>query len=250
MFAVEVQDAQGRVVPITDNWSPSKSPAKGKLIGVGNGDPTDQEPDKGTSRKAFSGFCMAHCAVNKDGRQHHRRGHFARTHLRRGHHPSKAVTLRPQVAVWKREVPSGQGVTGLWRPVRASSGPSDDFISMLAGTNAVFTLRQDGGKLTGMVEGIAGFFGGDDVPIPVVAGTVNGDRIAFKSGDSSFTGSINGDRIELQRSLNLPWETPSLRRRSRDDPRSGPAPDGSDPSTDPTGEVPSSIPVVLRRVER
>lgn len=110
--------------------------------------------------------------------------------------------------MWEREVPSGSGVTGLWRPVPASTGPSDDFISMIAGTNAVFTLRQDGGKLTGMVEGIAGFFGGDDVPIPIVEGTVSGDHVAFKSGDSNFTGAIKGDRIELQRSLNLPWETP------------------------------------------
>jgi hypothetical protein len=59
-----------------------------------------------------------------------------------------------------------------------------------------------------MVEGIAGFFGGDDVPIPIVEGTVSGDHVAFKSGDSNFTGAIKGDRIELQRSLNLPWETP------------------------------------------
>ena len=48
MFAVEVQDAQGRVVPITDNVVTFKVTGTGKLIGVGNGDPTDQEPDKGT----------------------------------------------------------------------------------------------------------------------------------------------------------------------------------------------------------
>ncbi len=52
-------DAQGRVVPITDNEVTFKVTGAGKLIGVGNGDPTDQESDKGTSRKAFSGFCMA-----------------------------------------------------------------------------------------------------------------------------------------------------------------------------------------------
>ena len=53
------EDAQGRVVPITDNVVTFKVTGAGKLIGVGNGDPTDQEPDKGTSRKAFSGYCMA-----------------------------------------------------------------------------------------------------------------------------------------------------------------------------------------------
>ena len=47
MFAVEVQDAQGRVVPITDNEVTFKVSGAGKLIGVGNGDPTDQESGQG-----------------------------------------------------------------------------------------------------------------------------------------------------------------------------------------------------------
>ena len=46
-------------MPITDNEVTFRVSGAGKLIGVGNGDPTDQESDKGTSRKAFSGFCMA-----------------------------------------------------------------------------------------------------------------------------------------------------------------------------------------------
>ena len=55
---VEVQDAQGRVVPITENDVTFKVTGPGEVIGTGNGDPTNQEPDKGTSRKAFSGLCM------------------------------------------------------------------------------------------------------------------------------------------------------------------------------------------------
>ena len=55
MFSVEVHDAQGRVVPITDNQVTFAVSGGGKLIGVGNGDPTDHQSDKGTSRKAFSG---------------------------------------------------------------------------------------------------------------------------------------------------------------------------------------------------
>ena len=47
MFAVAVQDAKGRVVPITDNEVTFKVSGSGRLIGVGNGDPTDQAPDKG-----------------------------------------------------------------------------------------------------------------------------------------------------------------------------------------------------------
>ena len=30
---------------------------------------------------------------------------------------AKAVEVRPQIAVWEREVPKGAGVTGLWRPM-------------------------------------------------------------------------------------------------------------------------------------
>lgn len=250
MLAVEVQDAQGRTVPITDNEVTFRVSGAGELIGVGNGDPTDHASDKGTSRKAFSGFCMALVQSSKKA------GNITVEATSPGLAPAsvtiatKAVKLRPQVAVWEREVPSGTGVTGLWRPVPKSGAPSDDFVSMIVGVNTVFTLRQDGNKLTGTVEGGAGFFGGDDVPSPIIEGKVDGDRVSFKSGDSTFIGTFKGDRIELQRSLNLPWETPAPPKEEPGRPAIGPAPDGSDPSIDTTWEVPSSIPVVLRRAER
>jgi len=59
MFAVEVQDSQGRVVPTADNQVSFRVYGEGRVIGVGNGDPTSQESDKGSSRKTFSGLCMA-----------------------------------------------------------------------------------------------------------------------------------------------------------------------------------------------
>ena len=59
MFAVAVHDAQGREVPIADNEVRFQISGPGKLIGTGNGDPTDHASDKGASRKAFSGLCMA-----------------------------------------------------------------------------------------------------------------------------------------------------------------------------------------------
>jgi len=250
MFAVEVQDAQGRTVPVTDNEVTFRVTGAGKLIGVGNGDPTDHAPDKGASRKAFCGYCMALVQASKTG------GSITVEATSPGLAPAtvtiaaKPVKLRPQVAAWEREVPSGPGVTGLWRPVLASGGPGDDFISMIVGVNTVFTLRQEGGKLTGTVEGGAGFFGGDDVPSPIMQGTVDGDRVAFKSGNSDFKGAVKGDRIELQRSVNLPWETPKPPKEEPGRPAIGPAPDGSDPSIDATWQLPSSIPVVLSRVER
>ncbi len=65
MFSVEVHDAEGRVVPVTDNSVNFRISGEGRLIGTGNGDPTNQEPDKGTSRKAFSGLCMALVQTSK-----------------------------------------------------------------------------------------------------------------------------------------------------------------------------------------
>src|SRR4029077_18217525 len=51
---VEIQDEQGRVLPITDQEVTFNVTGSGKLIGVGNGDPTDHESDISSSRKAFS----------------------------------------------------------------------------------------------------------------------------------------------------------------------------------------------------
>ena len=250
MFAVEVQDAQGRTVPVTDNEITFRVTGAGKLIGVGNGDPTDHASDKGALRKAFCGYCMALVQASKTGGSITVEATSPGLASAAVTIAAKPVKLRPQVAVWEREVPSGPGVTGLWRPVLPSGGPGDDFISMIVGVNTVFTLRQDGGKLTGTVEGGAGFFGGDDVPSPIMQGTVDSDRVAFKSGNSDFKGAVKGDRIELQRSVNLPWETPKPPKEEPGRPAIGPAPDGSDPSIDATWQLPSSIPVVLRRVER
>ncbi len=66
----------------------------------------------------------------------------------------KAVALRPQVAVWEREVPAGSGITGLWRPIPGAG--TTGLLASVAATATVFTLRQDGSNLTGSVEGIGG----------------------------------------------------------------------------------------------
>jgi len=56
---VEVVDAQGRVVPVADNKITFTLTGPAKLIGVGNGDPTCHELDKGDSRSAFNGLAQA-----------------------------------------------------------------------------------------------------------------------------------------------------------------------------------------------
>jgi beta-galactosidase len=64
VVTVEVVDAQGRVVPVASNDVSFKLSGPGRLIGVGNGDPSCHEPDKPASssdarRSAFNGLCMA-----------------------------------------------------------------------------------------------------------------------------------------------------------------------------------------------
>ena len=64
VVAVEVVDDQGRVVPTAANEVVFRIEGPGRLIGLGNGDPSCHEPDKPSSfsearRSAFNGLCMA-----------------------------------------------------------------------------------------------------------------------------------------------------------------------------------------------
>jgi beta-galactosidase len=162
---------------------------------------------------------------------------------------AKSATLRPQVAVWEREVPMGSGVTGLWRPMPPATSDSS-LLALLARSGAmVFTLRQEGNTLTGNVEGGGrSFSGGSDVPAPITEGKVDGGRVSFKVGNSTYSGTVKGDQIELQRSMEVRSSNTST------EPAGGlavgPPPDGTDPSRDPSFHLPSSIPVVLHRVQR
>ena len=114
---VEIQDEQGRVLPITDQEVTFNVTGSGKLIGVGNGDPTDHESDISSSRKAFSGLCMGIVQASKSA------GGIRVEVTSPGLTAASAtvaatnVTLQPQVSVWERKVPAGPGITGLWRPV-------------------------------------------------------------------------------------------------------------------------------------
>jgi len=54
---VDVVDAQGRIVPIADNRITFSVSGAGQIAGVGNGDPSDHDPDKADLRRAFNGRC-------------------------------------------------------------------------------------------------------------------------------------------------------------------------------------------------
>jgi beta-galactosidase len=254
MFAVEVQDAQGRVVPITGNEVTFTVSGAGRLIGTGNGDPSNQEPDKGPARKAFGGYCMGLVqAGNKSGSitvEVSSPGlSSAKTTVE-----ATLVELRPQVPVWERAVPAGAGVTGLWRPAPGPQLPGM-MAFLLGGGASVFTLIQSGSVLTGQVEGGGGgFLGGGEAATPITEGKVDGGKVSFKSGNGTYVGTVKGDRIELTKTIDLGWLRGMMAHPAEpkgEKPAVGPAPDGSDPSFDlPPMNGDPTVPLVLQGAQR
>ncbi|MFI5236270.1 MAG: DUF4982 domain-containing protein, partial [Gemmatimonadales bacterium] len=59
VLTAEIVDAAGRVVSTADNEVTFSVSEDGALIGVGNGDPSSHESDRGPARRAFNGLCCA-----------------------------------------------------------------------------------------------------------------------------------------------------------------------------------------------
>jgi len=59
LVAVAIIDNKGNVVPTASNLVSFTVSGPGKLIGLGNGDPSNHQPDKGTQRYAFKGLVRA-----------------------------------------------------------------------------------------------------------------------------------------------------------------------------------------------
>ncbi|HWJ22760.1 MAG TPA: DUF4982 domain-containing protein, partial [Gemmatimonadaceae bacterium] len=66
VVAAEVVDARGRVVPTADHEITFRLSGTGRLLGVGNGDPSSHESDRGPTRRAFNGFCAVIVQSSKD----------------------------------------------------------------------------------------------------------------------------------------------------------------------------------------
>jgi beta-galactosidase len=66
VIVTEVVDAQGRIVPTAWNGIRFKASGPGRIIGVGNGDPSSHESDKGDTRSAFNGLCVAIVQASKE----------------------------------------------------------------------------------------------------------------------------------------------------------------------------------------
>ena len=58
MVEADIVDAQGRIVPTADTLVTFQVTGAGRVVGVGNGDPTSHEPDKAFYRHAFNGKCL------------------------------------------------------------------------------------------------------------------------------------------------------------------------------------------------
>jgi beta-galactosidase len=116
---------------------------------------------------------------------------------------AKAAKLRAAVPEWRREIPVGPGITGLWRPVPPAvpAAGGGGFFGM--GADSLFTLKQDGSKLTGTVEGAGGpgGGGGGDQPVAIEDGKVDGNNLSFRAGTTTYTGTVERDQLQLQRSF-------------------------------------------------
>src|SRR5215510_4996005 len=56
---VSILDAKGRVVPYANNRVSFHLSGGGRILGVGNGNPSDHDPDRASERNAFHGHCIA-----------------------------------------------------------------------------------------------------------------------------------------------------------------------------------------------
>jgi beta-galactosidase len=249
MFAVEVQDAQGRVAPLADNAVAFKVSGSGRLIGVGNGQPSCLESDHGATRKAFCGLCMGIVQAAREAGSVTVEATSPGLSSATVTIAAKAAKLRPAVPQWHREIPVGPGITGLWRPVPpAVPAAGGGFFGM--GADSLFTLKQDGNKLTGTVEGAGGGGGGGggggDQSVAIEDGKVDGSTLSFRAGNTTYTGTVERDQLQLQRSFTGgrgggfgPGGAPAPpagaiaplgQAAGTAPPAVGPPPDGSDPS--------------------
>jgi beta-galactosidase len=58
VITVEARDSEGRFVPTARDAVEFEISGPARIIGVGNGDPSCHEPDKGTRRSLFNGYAQ------------------------------------------------------------------------------------------------------------------------------------------------------------------------------------------------
>jgi hypothetical protein len=121
-----------------------------------------------------------------------------------------------------------------------------------AGGNMVFAFHQDGGTLTGTVEGSGGVFAdASRPPLAIEEGKLDGNRITFKAGNIPFSGTLTGEQIEIFQRTSPPagMEGPPPETPAGEDVAIGPPPDETDASRRPAIFFPPA-PFLLRRAQR
>ena len=71
LITAEIRDAQDREVANADNELTFQVTGGGRLLGLGNGDPSNHELDTVASRRAFNGLCMAIVQSSKSADEIH-----------------------------------------------------------------------------------------------------------------------------------------------------------------------------------
>jgi beta-galactosidase len=66
-IAVSVVDSQGHFVPTASDLVTFSVSGPGRIVGVGNGDPSDHASDKASQRRSFNGHCLAVVGADRTG---------------------------------------------------------------------------------------------------------------------------------------------------------------------------------------
>jgi beta-galactosidase len=159
-----------------------KISGSGRLIGVGNGNPSSHESDKGDQRRAFNGLCMAIVQASKQP------GDLVVEASSPGLEPAlvkircNAAALRAAVPLWQpTPVETGPGIVGLWKTDRPS---------VMGSVTIIF--QRTGDTLTGMVEN-------DPVgALEIEDGKIDGDQVSFTGGFLGYSGKLDGDELTLR----------------------------------------------------
>ena len=232
----------GRAGPLhADRRQPGEFPslpARARSIGVGNGDPTSHESDKGSSRKAFNGLCMALVQSTKTA------GNITVEASSPGLTPGQ----RHDLLKGREAAPAGGGLgargpggRGHHRPVETRAGAADAGAAAAVSAAAPARSSPSGrtaNALTGTVEGAAA---------AAAAAGRHARRHRRRQGgwrqhllprrQRYLHRNVKGDQIELQRTgAALGGRggrgAPAADQTPR--PAIGPPPDGSDPSNGAT----------------
>jgi beta-galactosidase len=177
LITVKVRDDQGRLVPVASNEVTFKISGNGRLIGVGNGDPSSDESDKGQVRAAFNGLCIAIVQATKQPGELLVEASSPGLASATVTIPCRASRLRPAVPTWiPKPLPSGPGVVGVWK----SSTPG------ILGSYT-FVFNREGNRLTGTGDN-------DQLGEMSIEGEgIDGNGISFTLGLASLTGNLCGD---------------------------------------------------------